>query len=153
MINHAGPRESDSPLSPIWMQRQFSSTEGDSSPDYITSNLGRQTPGPRLREPESPASVHHGDSGQGESDSDKHGEESDDSCDNRVIDPDLDLVIKWKKGKLLGRGAFGRVWEGLMDSTRMIAIKEVELDTESQEKAEIVGYHGNCVFVRTYIGR
>ena len=47
-------------------------------------------------------------------------------------------MLKWKKGKLLGKGAYGKVWEGLLDSTRMIAVKEVELDVESQERAEAV---------------
>lgn len=84
------------------------------------------------------------DSGQGESDSDKQSyDESDDSTDNQAIDTDEDQVLLWKKGKLLGKGAYGRVWEGLTDSTRMIAVKEVELDFDCQEKAESVSCHSN----------
>lgn len=89
------------------------------------------------------------DSGQGESDSDKQSyDESDDSTDNQVIDTDVDQILRWKKGKLLGKGAYGRVWEGLTDSTRMIAVKEVELDSDCQEKAESVSFHSNmlCVY-------
>lgn len=36
--------------------------------------------------------------------------------------------FKWKRGRLLGKGAYGKVWEGLMDSGEKIAVREVELD-------------------------
>jgi hypothetical protein len=166
VINYPAIREGDSPLSPIWYLQQQQSTDSDSgSPDYITSNLGRRTPIPKLRAPESPSNRARQDSGQGESDSDKLCEESDDSTGNEAIDMEANEVLKWKKGKLLGKGAYGKVWEGLLDSTRMIAVKEVELDVESQERAEaqfdklqmevgilrslshrnIVGYLGACM--------
>ena len=47
-------------------------------------------------------------------------------------------MLKWKRGRLLGKGAYGKVWEGLMDSAKMIAVKEVELDCESVERAQAV---------------
>ena len=47
-------------------------------------------------------------------------------------------MLKWKRGRLLGKGAYGKVWEGLMDSAKMIAVKEVELDCESAERAQAV---------------
>ena len=31
-----------------------------------------------------------------------------------------------------------QVWEGLLDSAKLIAVKEVELDTSSQERAQSV---------------
>ena len=48
--------------------------------------------------------------------------------------------LKWKRGRLLGKGAYGKVWEGLMDSAKMIAVKEVELDVESMDRAQSVSY-------------
>lgn len=44
--------------------------------------------------------------------------------------------MRWKRGRLLGKGAYGKVWEGLMDSAKLIAVKEVELDPECPEKAQ-----------------
>ena len=75
------------------------------------------------------------DSGQGESDEDK---ERDSSSDTDGEHPGDREVLKWKKGKLLGKGAFGKVWEGLLDSAKLIAVKEVELDITSHDKAQAV---------------
>ena len=50
-----------------------------------------------------------GDSGQGESDS-EHDDTSSDS-DNEFVSHEL---IKWKKGRLIGKGAFGKVSKGCM---------------------------------------
>ena len=47
--------------------------------------------------------------------------------------------LQWKRGRLLGKGAFGKVWEGLLDSAQMIAVKEVELDIVGQ-KAQSVSH-------------
>ena len=47
-----------------------------------------------------------GDSGQGESDS-EHDTSSD--TDNELVSHEL---IKWKKGQLIGKGAFGKVTKG-----------------------------------------
>ena len=46
--------------------------------------------------------------------------------------------LRWKRGRILGKGAYGKVWEGLMDSAKLIAVKEVELDYTSIEKARSV---------------
>ncbi len=53
--------------------------------------------------------------------------------------PTNQQVFKWKRGRLLGKGAYGKVWEGLMDSSKMVAVKEVELDFGSHERAQSVG--------------
>ena len=45
--------------------------------------------------------------------------------------------LQWKRGKLLGKGAFGKVWEGLLDSAQMIAVKEVELDIVGQKAQSV----------------
>ena len=52
-------------------------------------------------------------------------------------------MLKWKRGRLLGKGAYGKVWEGLMDSAKMIAVKEVELDCESAERAQAVSHEAD----------
>ena len=46
--------------------------------------------------------------------------------------------LRWKRGRLLGKGAYGKVWEGLLDSAKLIAVKEVELDFDNLEKAQSV---------------
>ncbi|KAK2568162.1 Mitogen-activated protein kinase kinase kinase 19 [Acropora cervicornis] len=47
-----------------------------------------------------------------------------------------DEEIVWKKGNLLGRGAFGTVWCGLTDKGEMIAVKQVELNHSNWDEAE-----------------
>ena len=49
-----------------------------------------------------------------------------------------DGFLMWKKGKLLGKGAYGKVWEGLLSSAQLVAVKEVELDISNLEKARSV---------------
>ncbi|XP_035693013.1 ankyrin repeat domain-containing protein 12-like isoform X1 [Branchiostoma floridae] len=45
-------------------------------------------------------------------------------------------VIQWKKGNLLGKGAYGKVCCGLTSRGELIAVKQVELNTAHWEKAE-----------------
>lgn len=47
-----------------------------------------------------------GDSGQGESDSEQ---DTSSDTDNELVSHEL---IKWKKGRLIGKGAFGKVTKG-----------------------------------------
>ncbi len=54
------------------------------------------------------------------------------------LDDGKEDSIMWKKGKLLGKGAYGKVWEGLLSSAQMVAVKEVELDTHNLERAKSV---------------
>lgn len=54
-----------------------------------------------------------GDSGQGESDSEH---DSSDDTDNELTSHEL---IKWKKGKLIGKGAFGKVVMSSVDHVIM----------------------------------
>ena len=72
---------------------------------------------------------HSGDSGNGDSDAERErngegGEEED--------------LLVWKRGNLLGQGAYGRVWLGLTLTGEMIAVKQVALHRDV-EKAEKVG--------------
>ncbi|XP_070564922.1 uncharacterized protein [Ptychodera flava] len=45
-------------------------------------------------------------------------------------------LIHWKKGQVLGRGAFGTVFCGLTNTGKLIAVKQVELSVRGKEDAE-----------------
>ncbi|PVD33930.1 hypothetical protein C0Q70_05192 [Pomacea canaliculata] len=45
-------------------------------------------------------------------------------------------TIQWKKGNVLGKGAFGTVWCGLTNEGELIAVKQIELTTTDRCKAE-----------------
>ncbi|XP_052799518.1 uncharacterized protein LOC128231131 isoform X2 [Mya arenaria] len=47
----------------------------------------------------------------------------------------MEETIQWKKGNVLGKGAFGTVWCGLTSEGQLIAVKQIELNTASQQKA------------------
>ncbi|KAH9495852.1 hypothetical protein Btru_015259 [Bulinus truncatus] len=49
---------------------------------------------------------------------------------------DVDDTIQWKKGNILGRGAFGTVWCGLTNEGQLIAVKQIELTTIDKSKAQ-----------------
>nr|KAG5694620.1 hypothetical protein BaRGS_014715 [Batillaria attramentaria] len=55
------------------------------------------------------------------------------ACTN---DSQEDETIQWKKGNVLGKGAFGTVWCGLTSEGELIAVKQIELNTADQRKAE-----------------
>ncbi|KAK3592514.1 hypothetical protein CHS0354_013848 [Potamilus streckersoni] len=48
----------------------------------------------------------------------------------------IEETIQWKKGNILGKGAFGIVWCGLTSEGQLIAVKQIELNTTSKEKAK-----------------
>ena len=82
--------------------------------------------------------------GHGESNDEDHGEGGS-SQESGSEEEELERegkadreCLKWKRGRLLGKGAYGKVWEGLMDSAKMIAVKEVEIDCENPERAQSV---------------
>mmetsp|Transcript_74357 Transcript_74357/g.174531 ORF Transcript_74357/g.174531 Transcript_74357/m.174531 type:complete len:363 (-) Transcript_74357:62-1150(-) len=41
----------------------------------------------------------------------------------------------WRKGKLLGRGAFGAVWLGMTLDGQLVAVKQVDMDNASSRKS------------------
>lgn len=45
-------------------------------------------------------------------------------------------TIQWKKGNVLGKGAFGVVWCGLTSEGQLIAVKQIELNTSDKDKAK-----------------
>ena len=107
--------------------------------EYISSYIGAKTPFPHLLiSPDHTPNKKGADSGQGESDEERQ-RSSGSSNDSEVEDIPADReVLKWKRGRVLGRGAFGKVWEGLLDSAKLIAVKEMELDIDSADKAQTV---------------
>ncbi|XP_065844430.1 uncharacterized protein [Oscarella lobularis] len=74
------------------------------------------------------------DSGNGDSDQEA-GRVAAKEAEEEEEDDDDEEVIRWKKGNLLGQGAFGSVWCGLTDAGDMIAVKQVRLHNEV-DKAE-----------------
>ncbi|KAL4224924.1 hypothetical protein ACF0H5_015620 [Mactra antiquata] len=48
----------------------------------------------------------------------------------------MEETIQWKKGNVLGKGAFGTVWCGLTSEGQLIAVKQIELNTTNQSKAK-----------------
>ncbi|XP_074660471.1 uncharacterized protein LOC141912936 [Tubulanus polymorphus] len=46
---------------------------------------------------------------------------------------DKEELIGWKKGTRIGRGAYGTVWLGLTDSGNLIAVKQIELNTQDNK--------------------
>lgn len=143
VVNYA-VQDGSIPLSPIWNQMQFLRTDSETSSnsEYITSYIGRLTL-PHVQAPDPGASRKFGaDSGHGESsDEDQDGESSGGSGSEGEEfrrEEEQDNCLKWKRGRLLGKGAYGKVWEGLMNSAKLIAVKEVELDSESAERAQSV---------------
>ena len=107
--------------------------------EYISSFIGAQTPFPHNL-----FSIDHNstkrnieDSGQGESDEDKRQSTSDENSDIEEVPIDRE-VLKWKRGRILGRGAFGKVCEGLMDNAKLIAVKEIELYDGNSDKTKTV---------------
>ncbi|XP_035828667.1 uncharacterized protein LOC101859978 [Aplysia californica] len=48
----------------------------------------------------------------------------------------VEETIQWKKGNILGRGAFGTVWCGLTNEGQLIAVKQIELTTKDIPKAQ-----------------
>ncbi len=46
-------------------------------------------------------------------------------------------TIQWKRGNLLGQGAYGKVWCGLTNAGELIAVKQIELNMADMDKAEV----------------
>ena len=149
VVNYA-VQDGSTPLSPIWNRMQFLRTDSETSSnsEYITSYIGRLTPLPHVQAPDPAGRKLGADSGHGESsDEDRDGESSGGSgseAEELREDEHVDNCLKWKRGRLLGKGAYGKVWEGLMNSAKLIAVKEVELDSESSERAQSVSCTIRC---------
>ena len=51
---------------------------------------------------------------------------------------DNNTPFKWKKGMLLGRGAFGSVYMGLTSTGQMIAVKHIEISPDANPEMNLV---------------
>lgn len=107
--------------------------------EYITSYIGAKTPFPHnLIFDSSPFKKGAGDSGQGESEDEQKQVLNSSESESEEVPIDRG-VLKWKRGRILGKGAFGKVCEGLMDNAKLIAVKEIELDiNSSRDKVQLV---------------
>lgn len=45
-------------------------------------------------------------------------------------------VIQWRRGDLLGKGAYGKVWRGLTNSGIQIAVKQIEVNVDNMDRAQ-----------------
>lgn len=76
------------------------------------------------------------DSGQGESDDERVRCDSDSEVEEIPANRE---VLRWKRGRVIGKGAFGRVCEGLMENAKLIAVKEIDLEiNSSRDKVQVV---------------
>ena len=147
--------DGSAPLSPIWNLDQLQSGSGSSSgSDYITSVVSALATGVRGPRSNSRApgldSGHSTDDERGREDGEEGGEGCEGGSSGSCSDTEPGAVVdtrclQWKRGRLLGKGAFGKVWEGLLDSAKMIAVKEVELDIVGQ-KAQSVSFTLSSLF-------
>lgn len=149
VVNYADPHSS-TPLSPIWNQIQYFQSDSNTSTnsEYITSYIGHQTPLPTVLSPDFKNKMLGGEAGRiRKSSSGGTSSDSDHEAGRELSSGESgeeggggakESCLKWKRGKLLGKGAYGKVWEGLLSSAHMIAVKEVELDTESLVRAQSV---------------
>ena len=115
--------------------------------ETIVSYLGNRSSRPSTACTSSPRSIrteaqssssdttgrpHSGDSGHGDSDHERERNGVEETDDAEEED-----FIRWRRGTLLGQGAFGRVWLGLTLTGEMIAVKQVSLHSDVM-KAERV---------------
>lgn len=140
VVNYA-VQEGSVALSPIWDQTQFSRSQSEdgTASEYITSFVGSLTETPDAPNPDTQAPG--SDSGQGGSTDEERVDTSSASSASSASETEPLVVdthcLKWKKGRLLGKGAYGKVWEGLLDSAKLIAVKEVELDITGQRAQSV----------------
>ena len=68
----------------------------------------------------------------------RHGQNSSRANSAMTVSDSSDDIetIQWKKGNMLGKGAFGTVWCGLTNAGELIAVKQIELNMNHMERAE-----------------
>lgn len=144
VMTHYAVVEGSATLSPIWnMELPQSGVSSSAASDYITSVIGALATSPSAlpghRSNPGLDSGHSTDDERGRDEEGDIGSSGSSSETEPMVVVDSTRSLQWKRGKLLGKGAFGKVWEGLLDSAQMIAVKEVELDIAGQ-KAQSVRY-------------
>ncbi|KAL5007408.1 hypothetical protein ScPMuIL_016214 [Solemya velum] len=61
---------------------------------------------------------------------------ADSACTTISSHSTVEETTQWKKGNVLGKGAFGTVWCGLTNEGQLIAVKQIELNTNDRDKAK-----------------
>lgn len=51
------------------------------------------------------------------------------------MESENDFHFKWKRGRLSGKGAFGSVYEALLNTGAIIAVKQIEMEESDPKKA------------------
>ena len=119
IVNYA-VQDGSLPLSPIWNQMQYfrTDTETSSNSEFITSYIERLSPLQHIQRPDAGGRKYGADSGNGESSDDEQAENGSDGSGTEDEEEELrgeeqpDNCLKWKRGRLLGKGAYGKVWGG-----------------------------------------
>ncbi|XP_046371744.2 uncharacterized protein LOC124145836 [Haliotis rufescens] len=65
----------------------------------------------------------------------RRGSRTGSACTEDSIGSSIEETIQWKKGNVLGKGAFGTVWCGLTNEGELIAVKQIDLNTTDMDKA------------------
>ncbi|XP_067654331.1 uncharacterized protein [Haliotis asinina] len=65
----------------------------------------------------------------------RRGSRAGSTCTDDSIGSSIEETIQWKKGNVLGKGAFGTVWCGLTNEGELIAVKQIDLNTTDMDKA------------------
>ncbi|XP_046544586.1 LOW QUALITY PROTEIN: uncharacterized protein LOC124254780 [Haliotis rubra] len=65
----------------------------------------------------------------------RRGSKTGSTCTEDSIGSSIEETIQWKKGNVLGKGAFGTVWCGLTNEGELIAVKQIDLNTTDMDKA------------------
>lgn len=51
------------------------------------------------------------------------------------IENENDFQFKWKRGTLLGKGAFGSVYQAMLSTGEIIAVKQIEMEESDPARA------------------
>ncbi|KAK6190356.1 hypothetical protein SNE40_002244 [Patella caerulea] len=68
--------------------------------------------------------------------SQRRGSGASSACTSDSLTSTIEETIQWKKGNVLGKGAFGTVFCGLTNEGELIAVKQIELNSMDHEKAQ-----------------
>ncbi len=51
------------------------------------------------------------------------------------IENENDFQFRWKRGNLIGKGAFGSVYQAMLSTGAIIAVKQIEMEESDPNKA------------------
>ena len=133
-ITHYAVPDGSTSLSPIWKEDQYpeSQTQPSTESEYITSYIGTNS------DPGEEQALRSGEKKEENMSDGERTEWSSGSGSEGELQEINTKCLKWKKGRVIGRGAYGKVYEGLLDSAKMMAVKEVEVDIGNSLRAQSV---------------